>query len=124
MKVKSVLKDLRGREVDAFYMLLVSSGKYTFLPELHDIFGKEATIKFLDVFAGCTVKVPKVETIEKLARDAEIYIRIEQAPYSQQASIISELSLANDITHDRVRTIYARIKVKLEEFYGFKVTKR
>ena len=124
MKVGTIISDLSGRQVDAFYVLLVTSGNYTFLPELYDIFGRDATLKFLEVFAGCSLSVPKVEKLEKLARNAAIYLRIEQASLKQQPSIVESLSEEYNLTESQVRRVFAKTKVKLEDEYGFKVVRR
>ena len=120
-----MLSHLSGRQVEAFYVLLVSSGSYTFLPELYDIFGRDATIKFLEVFQGCRLSVPKAEKLEKLAREVGIYTRVERAPTSKsRAVVIQRLAEEYELTEDRVRSIYARIKVKIEDELGFKAIKK
>ena len=94
MSAKSVLSHLNGRQVEAFYVLLVSSGDYTFLPELYDIFGRDTTIKFLDVFAGCKIEVPKVEKLELPdlgSGDAvitESHVEEREGPQLAEASIV------------------------------------
>ena len=110
--------------MEVFYVLLVSSNKYTFLPEIYDIFGRETTIKFLELFAGCAIKVPRMEKLEKLARDTAIYVRIEQASPSQQAQLIHTLADEYDLTEDRVRRVYAATKVFLEDELGYRVIRR
>lgn len=107
-----------------FYALLVSSGKYTFLPELYDIFGREATIKFLEIFAGCRIKVPRIERLEELARATAIYVRIEQVPERRKPSIIQILAEEYEVTEDRIRSIHAKTKKHLEEDLGFKLFRR
>lgn len=104
-----------------FYALLVSCGSYTFLPELYDIFGREATIKFLDVFAGTRIKVPKLEKLEALARDTAIYVRIENVSNRQKPAVVKSLAEEYELNEDRIRSIYASTKVKIEQEYGFKI---
>ncbi len=111
--------------MEAFYVLLVSSGSYTFLPELYDIFGRDETIKFLEIFQGCSLSVPKAEKLEKLARDVSIYTRVERAPTSASRTvIIRRLAEEYELLEDRIRTIYAKTKVKLEDELGFKAVKK
>lgn len=107
--------------MEVFYALLVSSGKYTFLPELYDIFGREATIQFLEVFAGCRIRVPKLDKLEALARATAIYVRIRQARPRQRPAIIQILAEEYDLTEDRVRSIYHNISESLEQELGFKL---
>ncbi len=110
--------------METFYVLLVSSGRYTFLPELYDIFGREATINFLEIFSGCTLKVPSVQKLEKLARDVTVYTRIERAPGNQKSAIVKALATDYELTEDRIRSLYAKTKVKLEDELGFKALKK
>lgn len=117
---EAVLSHLYGRQVEVFYALLVSSGRYTFLPELYDIFGREATIKFLEVFAGCRIKVPSIEKLENLARSTAIYVRIKQSKSKRRAMIVQMLAEEYELTEDRVRSIYNRTRLNLEENLGLK----
>lgn len=107
--------------MEAFYALLVSSGNYNFLPEVYDIFGREDTIKFIEIFAGCTIKVPKVDKLESLARKAEIYIRLSQTSPSQFSSVARVLAEEYNLTEDRVRTTYKETKKYFEKELGFSV---
>lgn len=106
--------------MEAFYVLLVRSGNYTFLPELYDIFGREATIDFLEIFAGCKLAVPKVEKLEKLAKEAVIYIRIEQSPRRRRFAVVKSLAEEYNTTEDRINKIYLKAKDKFDEL-GFSV---
>lgn len=124
MSMKPVLSHLSGRQVDTFYALLISESKYSYLPELHDIFGRDATIKFMEIFSGCTVRVPSIKKLSQTARAVVIYVRIEQAKSNAQLAIVKALAEEYEITEDRVRSIYAKTKVKLEDELGFKVVGR
>ncbi len=124
MSIDNVITHLSGRQVEIFYVLLVTCGRYTFLPELYDIFGRENTIKFLEIFAGCNLYVPGVDKLEKLAKNSEIYIRIEQVSEQQKPSVITTIAEEMDISEDRVRTVYVDTKISIEDLHGFKVTKK
>lgn len=124
MNVKTVLSHLSGRQVEVFYALLVASGKYTFLPELYDIFGRESAIRFLEVFAGCRIRVPTIKRLEELARATEIYVRVEKATPNQRVGIVKVLAEEYEVTEDRIRTIFAKTKVLLEDKLGFTLIRR
>ena len=124
MSAERVLLHLSGRQVEIFYVLLVSSGKYTFLPELYDIFGREATIKFLELFSGCKLAVPKLEKLEKLSRNSVVYVRVEQASKRNKPAVIKDLAEEYEVTEDRIRSIYMKTKKKLEKDLGFKALKK
>ena len=122
--VQAVLSHLNGRQVEAFYVLLVSSAKYTFLPELYDVFGREATIKFLDVFAGCSLRVPKINKLERLAMESSIYVRVERVTPRRRQVVIKALAEEYEVTDDRIRNIYHKTKKKLEKEFGFTAIKK
>lgn len=123
-ETEALLSHLSGRQVEAFYVLLVSSGRYTFLPELYEVFGRESTLKFLELFEGCSVRVPKLKRLERLAQQATVYVRIERATRGARPQIIHALSREYGISEDRIRTIHKRTKRKLEHELGFKAIKR
>ena len=78
----------------------------------------------LEIFAGCNLYVPGVDKLEKLAKNSEIYIRIEQVSEQQKPSVITTIAEEMDISEDRVRTVYVDTKISIEDLHGFKVTKK
>lgn len=58
---------------DALLEMLLVDYPNTHLPELYTIFGKEAFIKFLDIFAGTRISVPTRDEIEESSRNHAIY---------------------------------------------------
>jgi hypothetical protein len=66
--------DPKVREhVDTFRVLLLSQCAKTVFPELLEIFGIEAVLKFLDIFGGLVVKVPDRSFLEDAVRDVDVY---------------------------------------------------
>ncbi len=120
-KTGAVFTNLHGREVEVFYVLLLGSGKYSFLPDLYEIFGRESTIKFLEIFAGCKLKVPTVDQLERIARNTKVYTSVELAHYKRRAIVIENLALEFDTDETGIRQIHQRTKTYLEENLGFKV---
>ncbi len=66
------------KHIDALQVALVRASRDSILPELYDIFGKESLLKFLDIFAGTTVKVPTKKVLEDAIRDTYIYLSLEK----------------------------------------------
>lgn len=92
-------------------LVLLSTDAYTLLPELYDIFGEENLIKFLDAFAGNTIKVPSKREFNKAIQKVEIYSRLE---VKKNAPTIKELAQEYEVGVDYVRKSYLEIKEIVE----------
>lgn len=66
------------RYVDVLYALLVTTDSTQFFPEMYEIFGRDAVVKFLDIFAGQTIRVPPREVIERHVQDATIWVEVQR----------------------------------------------
>jgi hypothetical protein len=120
--VTTILSGLSGRQVELFYVLLVSAGRYTFLPEIYDVFGKEQTVKFLELFAGVTIKIPDTNVLQRYAEDISIYYRIEKAATTEKKRlIVDQLGIDLDLDRGQVLRRYKITKRYLEAELGFKV---
>lgn len=70
MLTKTELKEvlsLSSREfsgIDPLEATIHLTSKYSFLPEIYDIFGKEKVLLFLEKFGGKSIKVPTLDSIE------------------------------------------------------------
>jgi hypothetical protein len=102
-----------AKHIDALQMALTRTGRDTLLPELYEIFGKEATIKFLDIFAGTTVKVPSKQVIENAIRDTFIYLTLKKAKRSyniKPADVVNDLADRYSIERETVNLIYREME--------------
>ena len=63
-----------GRAVDVLLLVLMRDSSETLMPELFEIFGKDALVKFLDIFGGRTIQVPDRAYLVRAARDVDIYL--------------------------------------------------
>ncbi len=100
--------------IDALQVSLLRAGKNTLLPELYDIFGKEALLKFLDTFAGTTVQIPSKKVLESAIRDTYIYLTLNSALKSgkkKKSDVVKLLAARYDITGPEVLNIYADMKL-------------
>jgi hypothetical protein len=68
-----------GKHMDVFRLMLTLAGEKTVLPEILEVFGNDMTVKFLDIFAGVTIKVPSRDIITDAARDTDIYLTCKKA---------------------------------------------
>jgi hypothetical protein len=98
-----------SKHIDALQIALLRTGRDTLLPEIYEIFGKESTIKFLDIFAGITVKVPTKQVIENAIRDTFIYLTLKKAKrngYPKSPDVVTDLADRYSIERSTVKIIY------------------
>jgi len=107
----------RGDYVDVLYALLVSLDETQFIPELYEIFGREHLVKFLDIFAGQTVKVPPREVIEKCIKEVFIWYKV-QAGVMSLARVAKEFGVSIPYVQnvcERVHKALLQVGIKPEE---------
>lgn len=97
------------KHVDALQIALLRTGRESLLPELYEIFGKEATIKFLDIFAGTTITVPSRQVVENAIRDTFIYLTLKKSKSTgrpNSVDVVTDLADRYSIDRDTVNRIY------------------
>jgi hypothetical protein len=82
--------DVDAKTIELLRVVLIRCDKYSFLPELYDVFGGEATIKFLQIFAGCSFTVPKQDVIKQALQDVEIYRSVSRLPTKDTIEFLSQ----------------------------------
>jgi hypothetical protein len=97
------------KHIDALQVALVRASRDSILPELYDIFGKESLLKFLDIFAGTTVKVPTKKVLEDSIRDTFIYLSLEKVKKSGKPK---------KVMTDVVRDLADRYSMSMEEVWA------
>lgn len=102
-ELRFIDKNLKKR-VDALEMLLLYCAKHTLLPELYSVFGSDSLLRFLDLFAGTTIKVPDRDVMERAVRDIDIYIQVKEL--SDKGAAKKALAKKYSIGGDRVESIY------------------
>ncbi len=113
--------DLNGNQADLFYILLLYSGKYNYLPDLYDAVGKEETIKLLDIFAGVKVEFPSVEDLKKFAAEVDVYMRMKKASVKRRPSLVKDLADEYITSEDTIRNTYSRAAKVIEGDLGIEV---
>ena len=93
--------------LDTFRVVMLSTASRTIFPELLEIFGPEAVVKFLDIFGGLTIKIPERSFLEQAARDTDIYQMMSNG--GNQGEIVKYLANKYDMTVEHVRLCYQRV---------------
>lgn len=113
--------DVTGNAADIFYVLLMYSGQYDFLPELYEVLGKEKMIQVLDIFAGTTIKFPQDKELERIAAEVSIYMRVRRAPKGARPEVIKDLADVYQTTEDTIRVIYDKTVTIIEDKLGMEI---
>jgi hypothetical protein len=105
----SILNKKSRKVVDILYVTLLLKSKYTHLPELYNIFGKDKLCDFLDIFAGATVEVPSRKDFLEAIRDASIYFEVKSLRRSVNSdaykALIKKIANECDLTEKKVLSI-------------------
>jgi hypothetical protein len=104
------------RSMDLLKLMLLESADKTHLPEFLDIFGRDTLLKFLDIFAGTTVKVPSRKCIENAIRDVSIFVRLERTPSGSKARLVRDLASEFGLNDGQVRKSYYEVEKKADNY--------
>ena len=112
-----IFLDLNNQKrVDLLYLLLVHSNRFSSLPELYEIFGKEALIKFLDIFEGQRLTVPSAKDLKKAVREVNIYSRLIDKPRGTRAKVMRELASDYTMTVKDVAGVFAQMRELMQSY--------
>jgi len=104
------------KRINALRMILLYRSEGTLIPELFDVFGRDLLFKFLDIFAGTTVKVPDKDTLRRIIRDTAIYLSLLdnytdlQVDYLARRYDISQTEIVN-IFEELHTVVYGKKKI-------------
>lgn len=100
----------------AFVKRLLRTSMFDTLPDfMFEVLGRDGALKFFDVFAGESIKVPTVSETARAIVDAKIYSFFKNSENNSEdpyASIAAWLKISR---RDAIKTI-ARVKKRLGEF--------
>jgi hypothetical protein len=82
-------KDL-AELMDVFHVVLLDTAAHTVLPELLEVFGAEKVIKFMDLFAGITLKVPSREILNDSANKAFIFNKLRRDDSPENVALVAK----------------------------------
>lgn len=105
-----------AKRVDVLYVLLVHSDRFSVLPELYEIFGREALLKFLDLFSGTTISVPSAEDLRSAIRDMTIYTRLVGATASSRSSRVERLADEYGVSKQTVEKRFDKVKEMMSAY--------
>lgn len=94
------------------YILLLKSGKYSFLPELLDVVGEDKMMELLELFSGMQIKFPTIEEIRKHAKEVTVFFRLQKARPAHRATVVKQLAEEYFVEEDMINIIYKKM-VKL-----------
>lgn len=101
-------------EAHIIYILLLRSGKYTFLPELLDVVGQEKMMELLQLFSGMQFKFPETSEIERYAKEVTIFFRVHRATAKRRSIVIKDLADQYFVDEDTIRLAHHKISRLLE----------
>jgi Mor family transcriptional regulator len=111
----TILGGLRKEEQAEFFkQVLLECAGATHIPEVCEILGSDAVIKFFDHFAGTTIEVPSREKIQQALRDTTIFFRMYQTKPGHKAELSRELAADYELKEHTVYLIYMRMKKRYE----------
>lgn len=106
MSSLKLISGATGDAVDPLALVLISCDKFQVLPELLEIFGRESLLKFIDIFAGQTIKVPDRDVFDTYLRDVSIWKNYCLQPY---LPTLQRLADVYSISVDEAKAIVDRI---------------
>jgi hypothetical protein len=68
------------------YATVMYIAEHTPLPELLEVFGDKYFVKFLQIFAGRTLRIPSADEIKRHVRDIELYKKIDDGMSLREAA--------------------------------------
>lgn len=100
---------------ETFVTLLIRRTTDTLLPELVAVFGDrpEEIVQFLSIFAGTTFRVPSVEALSNIVRDAYIHTAMENG-----RDTIESLAAMYDLQVADVKEILKKTRKAIAELNG------
>lgn len=110
-----MFEERTGRYVDALYAVLVASDEMQFFPEMVDIFGEQAVVTFLDIFAGQTLTVPPKDVLETKIRDVSMWLSFSEDGDGAIPVLAKDHGLSEDVVREKIETItecMARVGVR------------
>lgn len=113
-----LLERSTSRYIDALYaVLLTSEDDFLFFPEFYEIFGRNSVIKFFEIFAGQTIKVPSLSKLETKIRDVTIFCQYKTDP-TCKLRLIEDYHLREtelDAIISRVESSFSKLGIEISE---------
>ena len=104
------------KDIDILQVALIECAGNTHIPELYEIFGKEAFLKFLDIFSGSTIVCPSRIVLEEAIRNVGIFLKLEEALEGSRNKLVKDLAIKYGITSGAVRKVYMDMEDSLRRY--------
>jgi len=114
----SIVDAVSGRFVAVLRVALDKACPRSPVLDLFDIFGKEAFLKFIDVFQGMTIEVPTRAKMEECMKHVGIYLTLKRTQASGRPRTVRQLASRYSIPAGEVRSIFVELD-KLFEDEGY-----
>lgn len=111
-----ILDVVSGKFSSVLQLALLRTCPKSHILELFAIFGKDAFLKFLDLFEGKTLKVPSMEAIERAMKDVIIYSHLKNADPPSKPKLVKLLARKLGLTAGDVRVAYAEMEALMKEY--------
>lgn len=111
----SIFDKTTRKFVNVLQLALLESTGDTHLPEIFEIFGCDAFLKFMDIFAGTTIEVPSLKVIQDSVRNVSIYMVLRKTPVGSRAKKVRELSAVYSIPTGSVRKIFLNLSTRFDK---------
>lgn len=89
---------------DLLWVLLMTTGEFTLLPELYEVIGPDKLVRFMELFGGTTIKVPDRDKLCEAAMAIDIFSRCSVAAHRSTA--IERMAEEYELPEARVLEIY------------------
>lgn len=113
--------DVNADHADLLYVLLLYSGKYTFLPDLYECLGREKMIEVMDIFAGSSISFPSAATLKKYARELSIYLRLKNVGPQRKKDMTKDLADEYMLDEQTIQDSYRKVEKIVEGDLGINV---
>lgn len=102
------------RRSDLFFVVLLDAVGDTLIPEIRGIFGEEATLKFLKIFEGVTIKIPSASVITKSLMDVRLYLALHNVNRKDDEAVAA-VAGKYGLSAGQGRRVYRRIRNLVRE---------
>jgi len=102
-----VVKSSPDKLSNAVKLMLLSKFKDSYIPELYEVFGEQQIFRFLDIFAGTTIRVPRARDLQNAIRDSNVYVLMSG---KDQAAAKDILMKRYSMSSAQVDEVYKEVK--------------
>lgn len=111
----SIVDGGTGKYIDVLKLVMELACPKGHLPEIFSIFGRGGLLKFLDIFAGTTIRIPSRDVLEHCMRDVVIYLAIVKVLAPHRNREIKALANRYKTTSGDIRTTFINIEKAFHE---------